>query len=108
MDYKNMDAAKKEEFDSKYSWTAFYFLILLITMCIITCCFITMLWCAKDSIDTAIDVIDASADFIVSNKTVMLVPNIHYIFTIAFSIAWLGTYFCVISLNEIKADTLIP
>ena len=35
-------------------------------------------------------------------------PNIHYVMMIVFTVIWLGAFLCVVSLNEIKADPLIP
>lgn len=75
---------------------------------LLCCCFFCAVCCAKDSLQRAIDVIDAAADYIAHNKTVILVPNLHYFFMIIFSIIWLGAFLCVVSLNEIKADPLIP
>lgn len=103
-----MDDAAKKAFDDKESWTAFYYLILLIVIAMICCCFFTALMCARDSLKRAIDVIDASADFIASNKSIILIPNFHYILLIIFSVIWLGAFLCVVSLNEIKADNLFP
>jgi hypothetical protein len=34
--------------------------------------------CAKESLQRAIDVIDASADYVAHNKRVIIVPNLHY------------------------------
>jgi len=80
----------------------------MITMAIICCCTFTCLICARDSLGRAIDTIDASADFIARNKCIILVPNFHYILIILFTVVWLGAFLCVVSLNEIKADTMIP
>lgn len=72
------------------------------------CCFCVSTVCLRDSLQKAIDVIDASADYIAGNKRVILVPNFHYILMIAFSIVWLGAFLCVVSLNEVVADEDIP
>ena len=103
-----MSQEKKDEFDSKEGWTVFLFMITLGIVAIICCCFFCAVWCAKDSLQKAVDVIDASADFIAQNKRVILVPNIHYLLMIIFSVVLLGAFLCVVSLNEIKADDLIP
>lgn len=106
--YDTLDDKAKKKFDDKEGWTVFYFLILLVVMALICCCFFTALMCARDSLKRAIDVIDASADFIASNKLVILIPNFHYILLMVFSVVWLGAFLCVVSLNEVKADSLIP
>lgn len=103
-----MDEANKAAFDDIHSWTAFYFLILLVVAALICCCFFTAIMCAKESLKRAIDVIDASADFIAHNKCVIVIPNFHYILMIIFSVIWFYGFLCVVSLNDIKADTLIP
>lgn len=84
------------------------FTILLIVMALLCCCFFCATVCAKDSLQRAIDVIDASADYIAHNKRVILVPNLHYLFTLIVTVIWLGAFLCVVSLNEIQADPLIP
>jgi len=56
----------------------------------------------------AVDVIDASADFVAGTKRVILVPNLHFVMQILIFIIWLGSLVCVISLNDIEASTLIP
>lgn len=84
------------------------FTIVLIVMALLCCCFFCATVCAKDSLQRAIDVIDASADYIAHNKRVILVPNLHYLFLLIFTAIWLGAFLCVVSLNEIHADPLIP
>lgn len=106
--YDDMTEDEKKKFDDEEGWTVIYFMILLVTMAILCCCFFTALCCARKSLSRAIDVVDASADYIAGNKCVILIPNFHYILLIAFNIIWLGAFLCVISLNEIKADKYIP
>jgi choline transporter-like protein 2/4/5 len=106
--YDTMDEANKQVFDDKESWTAFYFLLLMIAMVTFCCCFFSAIWCAKDSLKRAIDVIDASADFIARNKCVILIPNFHYFLVICFAVVWIGAFLCVVSLNDIKVDSTIP
>jgi len=69
--------------------------------------FFCLLCCFKDSLRTAIDVIDASADYVAHNKRVILVPNGHFFLTIIVVILWLVSFLYVISLNEIKPG-LVP
>jgi len=71
-------------------------------------CFTCAVVCGRESLQRAIDVIDASADYIAHNKRVILVPNLHFIMTLVFSIVWLGAFLCVVSLNEIKPDKMVP
>jgi len=81
---------------------------LLVVMGILCMTFACMVICGRDSLQRAIDVIDASADYIAHNKRVILVPNLHFLFTLVFSIVWLGAFLCVVSLNTIEADALLP
>lgn len=63
---------------------------------------------AKESLQRAIDVIDASADYVAHNKRVITVPVMHYMLTAVITIVWLGAFVCVISLNQFRADPNIP
>lgn len=67
-----------------------------------------MICCFRKDLQRAIDVIDASADFIAQNKRVIFVPNLHFFITLIVTIIWYGAFLCVISLNEISADPIIP
>ena len=77
-------------------------------MTLLCCLFFCAVCCARDSLRRAIDVIDASADYIAHNKRVILVPILHYLITIIVTVVWLGAFVCVASLNEISADELLP
>ena len=70
--------------------------------------FLVMVCCGKKDLQRAIDVIDASADYIAENKRVILVPILHFLLTFIFTLIWLGAFLCVVSLNQIKASTIIP
>jgi choline transporter-like protein 2/4/5 len=68
------------------------------------CCIV----CARKSLGLAVDVIDASADFVAGTKRVILVPNLHFVFQVIVFLIWLGSMVCVISLNDIEPSTVIP
>jgi hypothetical protein len=55
------------------------------------------------SLKLAIDVVDASADFVVKTKRIILVPIFYFIITIAVIVVWLGQMALVVSMNEIRA-----
>lgn len=74
---------------------------------ILTLLFFCMICCFRESLTTAIDVIDASADYVEENKRVILVPNLHFILTIIVVVLWLIAFLYVVSLNEIEPG-LIP
>lgn len=56
----------------------------------------------------AVDVIDASADFVAGTKRVILVPNFHFVLQIVMFLIWLGSLVCVVSLNDVEPSTLVP
>ena len=106
--YDSKSEAEQEAFDKEKGQGPMQMLGALIVMAILCCAFATMVICGRDSLQRAIDVIDASADYIAHNKRVILVPNVHFLFTLIFSIVWLGAFLCVVSLNKIEADSLMP
>lgn len=103
-----MDKESQKEFNKQYQGAVIGFLILLVIMTLLCCLFFCAVCCARDSLRRAIDVIDASADYIAHNKRVILVPILHYLITIIVTVVWLGAFVCVASLNEISADELLP
>lgn len=106
--YDSMDEVSKKEFQEKHGGPMIIFIIAFFVMVLLCCCFFCGVCCFKDSLQRAIDVIDAAADFIAHNKKVIIVPNIHFVFMIIFTVIWIGAFLCVASLNKIKADPLIP
>lgn len=56
----------------------------------------------------AIDVIDASADFLAGTKRILLVPGLFFLFQIITVVIWIAAMMCVASMNEITVDESIP
>ena len=56
------------------------------------------------SIKIAIDVIDASADFLAKTKRIILVPVFYFIFTLIIVFLWFLGVMSVYSIGEIKAN----
>ena len=54
----------------------------------------------------AIDVIDATSDFLWKTKRVILVPILYFIINILVFVTWAVAFAGVLSLNKIKADKL--
>jgi len=76
---------------------------ILIVMGLITLC---MLWCNRTSLETAIAIIDASADFFIDTKRLILVSIMYFFISMIFFIFWLGALACVVSLSEfVKPET---
>lgn len=69
--------------------------------------FLCAVICGRENLATAIDVIDASADFIADNKRVLFVPILHLFITLFVVILWLGSMICVYSLNKITASSTV-
>jgi len=64
--------------------------------------------CGYSSLKLAIDVIDASADFLAGTKRILIVPGIFFIFQIIVVVIWVACMVCVAAMNEINVDTTIP
>lgn len=77
-----------------------------IVMGVLALIFLCAVCCGKKSLQTAIDVIDASADYVAGNKRVIFVPNVHFLLTIIVVCVWLYGFLQVCSLNEIKPGLL--
>jgi solute carrier family 44 protein 1 (choline transporter-like protein)/choline transporter-like protein 2/4/5 len=60
--------------------------------------FCVAVWCGFNSLRIAINVIDASADFIAKTKRIIGVPVLYFFVTLLFVLVWL---FCVMSINTI-------
>jgi len=80
----------------------------MIGFCIAAATFALAVVCGWKSLKLAIDVIDASADFLYKTKRVVAVPIIYFFVTLVVAFVWLGMLFCVVSMNEIKPSTKIP
>jgi len=85
-----------------------YMLIACITVGIIALSFLCCICLNFTSLKLAIDVIDASADFLNGTKRIILVPIFFFIVTLIFVLVWIGAVGCVISMNEIEVFPLIP
>ena len=68
------------------------------------CCVI----CSFKSLKLAIDVIDASADFLAGTKRIVLVPILYFFLILIAIMVWSGAVACVMSMGKITADDIIP
>lgn len=84
------------------------FMVGMIALGIILVCFTTCLCCLWKALQTAVDVIDASSDFLRDTFRIALVPVIHFILGTVVFFLWVGCLMCVISMNEIKASKTVP
>lgn len=106
--YDSMNIIERKIFDDKYDKPYTNSITSGVVFAVLSCLFFTLIICARDSLRQAIDVIDASADYIAHNSRVVFVPVLHFMYMIVVTIVWLGAFLCVISLNDIKADPTIP
>jgi len=82
-------------------------LVGLIVFAILTCGFALCITCGFKSLKLAIDVIDASADFLATTKRILFVPILYFFLTLIVALVWVSAFACVASMNKISADTLI-
>ena len=76
---------------------------------LILCCYTTCLCCMWNSLKTAIDVIDAAADFIRDTFVRLAIsPLVHFLLSIVIFAIWVPCFFCVLSMNKIEADKTFP
>jgi hypothetical protein len=71
-------------------------------------CFLCCVLCYKQSLKLAIDVIDASADFLKKTKRIILVSVLFFTISLISVFVWIGAQGMVLSLNHIKASTIVP
>jgi hypothetical protein len=92
------------EFDDKQR----NYLIFAIVFGLLSGIFLCCIYCGFQSLKLAIDVIDASADFLNKTKRIVLVPVFYFILMFGVILLWFGALLCVLSLNEITPDPDIP
>lgn len=85
-----------------------YAMILCVTFGILALTFLCAICCGYRSLKLAIDVIDASADFLRCTKRILFVPFLYFFLSMVFIISWVYAFACVCSMNEIEANPIIP
>jgi hypothetical protein len=67
-------------------------------------------WCGRKSLATAIDVIDAAADFLAGTKRLIVVPVIYFFVTLIVMSLWLFAIVCVQAIGTVyaKPNTSLP
>ena len=60
-----------------------------------------MIYCGYNQLKTAIDVIDAAADFLAKTKRIILVPILYFMITMIVFIAWLASLMSVYSMGDV-------
>jgi len=82
-----------------------YALVGIITFGVIALLFACCVFCGWKSLKLAIDVIDASADFLFKTKRIILVPIFYFFVTMLIVFLWLGVLVSVLSMNKIEAGS---
>jgi len=101
-------AAEENEELQKQELMAQALMALTIILGLLSLCFMCCICCGFSSLKAAIDVIDASSDFLRSTKRINIVPVVYFFLTIFFMVFWFAGFSAIASLNEIKADPMIP
>ena len=78
----------------------------MITICLISVGFLCCLCCKYDSLKTAIDCIDAAADFLAGTKRIIAVPGIFFLLSIISVLIWIGSVMVVVSMSHIEVNLL--
>jgi hypothetical protein len=65
-------------------------------------CFVCALWCNRTSLETAIAIIDATADFMMDTKRLMAVSVMYFMVTMIIFFMWLFACGCVMSMSKFK------
>lgn len=61
-------------------------------------CTVCVIWCNRTSLETAIAIIDASADFMIDTKRLVLVSILYFFITMIFFFLWLGATACLFAM----------
>jgi len=85
--------------------------IFLISGCILGVCgliFVCCVYCNRNSLETAIAIVDASADFFIATKRIVFVSLGYFMISMLFVLLWIAGQVCVMSLNTFEKGTKGP
>lgn len=94
---------KKDSTNALYKESASGFLIGGIVVGLLAIIMLIMLICGFNQLKVAIDVVDASADFIRKTKRVISVPVVYFFLQVVAVLVWLFAMVCVWSIGDINA-----
>ena len=63
--------------------------------------FACMIYCGYSQLKTAIDVIDAAADFLAKTKRILMVPVLYFVITMIVIATWMGAMMALWSMGEV-------
>ena len=78
------------------------------TLLIFFFCQCACVWCWWDSLQVAVAILDAAADFFISTKRIVLVSIFYFLFNMWLILSWFGFIAMIVSLNEIDAMAGVP
>lgn len=67
--------------------------------------FMCMIYCGYDQLKTAIDVLDASADFLAGTKRIFLVPIVYFFVQMIFVGLFLASLLSILATGDITPDS---
>ena len=70
--------------------------------------FLICIYCGFNQLRIAINVIDASADFLAKTKRIIGVPILYFFLTVIVFITWIGSIMCINSMGNIEVRHSIP
>lgn len=79
----------------------------MIVLGILAVLFLTCICCGFKSLKLAIDVIDASADFLATTKRIILVPVLYFFISVIIFMSWVFAFMNVAAMNKMTPDTSI-
>jgi len=101
-------AEEKLEHDKNFKSTQMWLMVGMVTFGVLALGFLCCIVCAYKSLKLAIDVIDASADFLNGTKRVIFVPVLYFFLTLLVVAVWLGALMLVLSVNDVTPSKSIP
>lgn len=84
------------------------FMALGVIFSLAACIFLLCIYCGFNQLRIAINVIDASADFLSKTKRIIGVPILYFFVTIIVVISWIGSMLCINSMGNIEVRHSIP
>lgn len=91
--------------DSKYEQeNALPLLVGGVSFAVLSLVFVCMIYCGYDQLKTAIDVLDASADFLAGTKRIFLVPIFYFFVQLLFIFLFLGSLISILCTGDITPD----
>lgn len=76
-----------------------------VVLLILGALFLCALWCRRNSLEIAIAVVDAAADFLIATKRIILVSIFYFFVSFLCFLIWIVAEFSMLGMNEFKKGT---